>query len=135
MRFSVRRQLTVPLLNEPGQLGVVCQLLADYAINIDALAVVDNVSEGAIRILPSNGALARQVLEESGYHVVEADVLEIGLRHRPGELARLATAMAGRGINIDYAYGTEGSGGDGLSIVLRVADPVGAARALQQPED
>src|SRR4051812_17161984 len=107
MKYLLRRQISIALKNEPGQLATACQLLADHGINIDALSILDNVEQGMIRLLTSDAALTRELLSKQGWYVVEAEVLEVEVRNIPGALARVAQMLAVSAINIEYAYGTE----------------------------
>lgn len=132
MKFFVRRQTSIALANEPGQLARICGLLADAAINIDAISVLDNVEQGMVRLLTSNSELARSVLDAAGLYVVEAEVLEVDLPNSPGALQRAAAALAGAGINIEYAYGTESTVGDTLRVCLKVDDTSRATRVLRE---
>jgi len=132
MKFFVRRQISVALKNEPGQLATVCRLLAEQRVNIDALSILDNVEQGVIRILTNDSALTREVLTNHGCYVIEADVLEVELSNHPGTLAEVARRLAVSGINIEYAYGTESTTGDGMRVCFKVSDPARAAVLLQE---
>jgi hypothetical protein len=131
MKLFVRRQMSVALRNEPGQLARICQLLGDHMINIDAIHVLDNVEQGMVRLLTSNASLTRSVLEAHGFYLLEAEVLEVELSNEPGALQRVARRLADAGINIDYAYGTESAVGASMRVCFKVADALQAARLLR----
>lgn len=131
MKLFPRRQISVALKNEPGQLARVCNLLAEHGVNIDAISVLDNVEQGMIRLLTSNPALARSVLEGNGHYVLEAEILEVELGNRPGVLGSVAAALADAGLNIDYAYGTEGSHGESMRVCIKLPDAQRAADVLR----
>ena len=128
MKCFVRRQISIALKNEPGQLARACSLLAEKGINIDALSVLDNVEQGVIRLLTTDPLLTRELLSQQGCYVVEAEVLEVEMRNAPGVLARVAQTLATAAINIEYAYGTESAADDTMRICLKVSNP---SRALQ----
>jgi hypothetical protein len=132
MKFFVRRQLSVALKNEPGQLATICRLLADQGVNIDAISILDNVEQGVIRILTSDNALTREILIKQGCYVIEADLLEVEMNNQPGVLAEVARRLAVSGINIEYAYGTESSSGNGMRICFKVSDAARAAVLLEE---
>jgi hypothetical protein len=134
MKIFVRRQMSVALRNEPGQLARVCQLLADNLINIDAIHVLDNVEQGMIRLLTSNATLSRSVLEKNGFYVLEAELLEVEVANEPGALAQVTTRLAAAGVNIDYAYGTESPSGDSMRVCFKVADALAAGRLLRDAD-
>lgn len=130
MKLFVRRQISVALRNEPGQLAAICELLARNLVNIDAIHVLDTVEQGMVRLLTSNAQLARGMLERAGFHVVEADLLEVELSNQPGALQAVAHQLAKGGVNIDYAYGTESPGKDRMRVCFKVADALAAGRLL-----
>ncbi|HEU5078257.1 MAG TPA: ACT domain-containing protein [Opitutaceae bacterium] len=130
MKLQLRRQITIALKNEPGQLAKACDALARKGVNIDAISILDTIEQGVIRLLTSDYATAREILTAQGCHVVEAEVLEIEAKNHPGTLAKLARSLADAGINIEYAYGTEGSSSELMRICLRVSDPAKALNVL-----
>lgn len=131
MKLFVRRQISVALRNEPGQLARICELLAENMINIDAIHVLDTVEQGMVRLLTSNAQLARTVLERAGFYVLEAELLEVEVRHEPGALQLVASRLAAAGINIDYAYGTESAASESMRVCFKVGDALAAARVLR----
>jgi hypothetical protein len=131
MKCFLRRQISIALKNEPGQLATVCRLLAEHKVNIDALSILDNVEQGVIRLLTSDGPLARELLTRHGCYVVEAEVLEVEMRNAPGILANVAQLLAQAGINIEYAYGTESAADDGMRVCFKLSHATRAVEILQ----
>jgi hypothetical protein len=130
MKCIVRRQISIALKNEPGQLATVCRLLADRGVNIDALSILDNVEQGVIRLLPSDAGLTRELLTRHGCYVVEAEVLEVEMLNVPGALARVARVLADAGINIEYAYGTESGAEGAMRVCFKVSNANRAVEVL-----
>lgn len=128
MLTVIRRQLTVALPNRPGALAEICEVFRTVAVNIDAISVIDNVEQGMVRLLTSEPNHARAALQERGFYVVEADVLEVEVPNRIGVLGDLTRSLATANINIDYAYGTEGGTHPLMRLCFKVSDP---QRALQ----
>lgn len=122
MRFAVQRQLTVAIENQPGRLAAIGNILGTHGINIKDLTIVDNIEQGVVRFVCSDPANCRGLLVENGMYVVEADVLTVDLADAPGRLARLTRALAENGINIDYAYGSEGAGEQQMRLVMKVSN-------------
>ena len=75
MRIHLERQITVAIENQPGQLARVSELLAGRSVNIEAIAVIDSIEQGVIRLITSDPQLSRQLLREAGFYVIEGDVL------------------------------------------------------------
>lgn len=122
MKAQVRRQLTVSLENRLGRLADVTDRLSKSGVNVDALSIVDTIDQAVVRLIPSDPALARQVLERSGFHMVEADVLAVSMTDTPGAMAELSRALAQAGVNIDYAYGSSHGPGTVSLVVIRVSN-------------
>jgi len=132
MEFTVKRQLTIALENEPGRLAEISQIIATAGLNIEALCVVDNVEQGVVRLLVDDAAQCRDVLVDRGFYVVEAEVLAIKLTDRRGKLAAVTKALAAAHINIDYAYATIDPGESHSVLVLKVSSTRMAEDILTQ---
>ena len=102
--MSIVKQLTILLENKPGALAQVCSELATKDINILAMSVLDTIDSGLIRMVVSDPARAKKVLEESGLNVIETDVLALEMTDKPGTLAEIAKQLYKARINIEYAY-------------------------------
>ena len=122
MTFTLRRQLTVALENEPGRLALISRLLADSGVTIDGLCVIDNIEQGVVRILPSDADACHEHLTSHGFYVVESEVLAVNLSSIRGILARVTQALADGKINIDYAYVTAAHEAGYSMLVMKVSD-------------
>ena len=135
MQFKLQRQITVAIENQPGRLADISRVLAERGINIKDLSILDSVEQGVIRLVTSDPAACKNVLAEQGFRPVEAEVLVIDLPDTPGRLATLSLALADRGVNIDYAYGSEDASEQKMRIVMK-ASPLARAceviKALQE---
>lgn len=125
------RTLTVPLENTPGSLSTVCRLLGKEKINIEAFEVGGIGEMGFARLVTSNPEKAEKVLRSQGFPVTSTETLEATLPNRPGELARICDALTDAGVNIESAYGTNPTAGDGR-IVFRVDNVEEAKKAFQK---
>ena len=131
MQIHLQRQLSVAIENAPGRLAAVSALLADRGINIEGLCVINNVEQGMLRMIVSDAAAARAILERSGFPVIEADVLNVELTDRLGKLARLTAVLATANINIEYAYATVDHAGARTRMVLKTTHPRKALHLLE----
>ncbi len=102
--MSIVKQLTILLENKPGALAQACSELATKDINILAMSVLDTIDSGLIRMVVSDPARAKKVLEGSGLNVIETDVLALEMTDKPGTLAEIAKQLYKARINIEYAY-------------------------------
>ncbi|HEX9783884.1 MAG TPA: hypothetical protein VGA56_14270 [Opitutaceae bacterium] len=132
MQFSVKRQLTVALQNQPGRMAEISQIIATNGLNIEALCVVDNVEQGVIRLLVDEPARCKELLVENGFYVVEAEVLAIHLSDRRGKLAVVTKALATAQINIDYAYATVDHPKANTLLVMKVSSVRLAEKVLRK---
>lgn len=98
------KELTFHLEDRPGSLAKVCRALADSGVNLLAFQSIASEGKGRVRCLVDNPIAAKRVLDNEGLSYSEADVAQVRLRHRPGELARAAEQLGEAAINIKYAY-------------------------------
>lgn len=129
--MKVEKQLSLFLENKPGTLAAVCQALADAAINILAISVLDAVDHAVVRMVVNQPGQAIHLLGERGVLVIERDVLLLEGRSRPGELARVAKTLAKHKVNIEYAYSATLPDATRGAMVLRVDNLAKAKRCLR----
>ncbi|WP_218082249.1 ACT domain-containing protein [Anthocerotibacter panamensis] len=130
MHYTIQRQLTVALQNQPGRLAAICQLMAEAGINVEALSLIDNIEQGVIRLVTSDPPLCKQLLLQEGLYVVEADVLVLDLIDSPGQLAQVSTVLAKADLNIDFAYGSVDRVGEKTRLVVKVSNLSKACQVL-----
>jgi hypothetical protein len=129
--MATYRQLSVFLKNEPGVLGKLCSSFSRNGLNIIAISVSDTVDHAVVRLIVSNPAKARDLLESHNVLVVETDVLGVQLTDRPGALGEIALKLAKAKVNIEYAYGTAGAGPHKSLVILRVNNLAKAKRIVK----
>lgn len=123
------RCVTVAVENKPGALANICNLLAKENVNIEAFNSEGNGELGFIRLVTNNPDKCTQTLKKGGFAVTTTETFEVSLANRPGELARLCKQLAERNVNIESAFGTAPSTGEGR-IVFRVNNPEAARTIL-----
>lgn len=126
--MPVAKQLTIRAADRPGTLARVAEALAKNKINITGVDA--SGAQGRIRLLVASAARAARVLAKAGIRARLEDVVVVTLGDRPGTLARVARKLAGRGININYAYGTVARGGKRAALVFGVNNPGRVARLI-----
>jgi len=127
--MEIVRQLSVFLENKPGVLAEVGAALGEKDVNILGISVSDTVDHSVVRLVVSEPALAREVLEARGTLVIENEVLQLDLDDAPGILAEVAGTLAAAEVNIEYAYGTAPFDGR-ARVYVRVSDTEKARSAL-----
>lgn len=121
MEFTLQRQITVAIENQPGRLAAIGKALATSGINIKTLSVLDSVEQGVIRMVTSDAAACKALLVAEGFRPVEAEVVVIDLPDMPGKLALIADALAQGEVNIDYAYGSEEPAEKKMRLVMKLS--------------
>ncbi len=123
MKIVLQHQLSIALENQPGRLAKVSRLLAERGIRIEALCVIDNVEQGMVRLMTSDSAAARGIVEGAGFPVVEAEVLAIETTDRLGKLTLIAQTLGDAGINIEYAYASVDHEGAQTRFIMKTSRP------------
>lgn len=128
------KELKVRVENRPGMLGEVAAALAEAKVNVRAINAWVEGGEGVIRLVADKLPAARKTLAKHGWTPQESEVLEVELADKPGELARLASALGQAGVDIGHLYvGTAGA--RKATVFLGVPDLAAAgkiaARALR----
>jgi hypothetical protein len=99
----------IVLEDHPGELARVGEALGEAGVNIEGIAGFGFEGRGIIHLLVEDAAAARSALESAGLSVKresEAMVKELpaGAAGRPGEIGRMARAVADAGINFEAMY-------------------------------
>ena len=125
-------QFSVFLVNKPGALARVCQLLAEKHINITAMSMMDSSEHGVLRMVVESPAAARAALASLEMPTAECQVLTVRLPNRPGALADVVQRLSAAHINVNYAYCTTGAPGNKSLGVFRVSDLNKAVSVLSE---
>ena len=98
------KEFSIYIEDEPGTLAEVCRALADARVNILAFQAIPGDEKSLVRFVVDNPTTAKSVLNTKKLRYTEAEVAQVRLPNRPGELARAASQLAEADININYAY-------------------------------
>lgn len=123
-------EFIVDMENQPGRLAALTEALAAFGVNIEALTAYGHNGNGTVRLITSDPATTRRVLDEAALAFEENTVLTALLPHRPGELARLTRLLADAGVNIDAIYVLR-STSDGVEFAISVDQPETALPHLE----
>ena len=126
------KEFNLSMEDRPGTLGKICRALADRNVNIVAAQSFSSAGKSVTRLVFDDPTKARNVLDSESINYTEADVVQVRLAHRPGELARVSQKLGDASININYLYcGTE-PGANIPLIIFGVVDVGKAAPLLEQ---
>ena len=121
-------QFSVGLDNTAGTLATLCAVLRKARVNIRAISVSDNADCGWVRIIAEPATKARAALAKAKYTVCAQLVVIADVADTPGALEGVANRLAKAGVNVNYVYGSHGTGE--AELVLGVTDAEGAIKAL-----
>ena len=130
--MPITKELTVMMDDRPGTLGKICRALADRNVNILGLHSFPIGGKSVTRFIVDNPASAKSVLDAELLPYTEAEVVQVKLPHRPGEIARVASRLGEANININYAYCGLESATNALLVFFGVSEVGQAAPILEQ---
>jgi hypothetical protein len=131
MAMTVEKQYSVFLVNKPGVMAMVADVLATSKVNIKALTLVDSQEHGVLRLVLENGDKADEVLRSLNIPITETDVLCMTLDNHPGALADICDRLAQQHVNINYAYCTTGAKNGKTLGIFKVSDANKAMKVLE----
>lgn len=118
--------LTVQLEDRPGELARLGEALGGAGINIEGFAATTGGGKGEVHVLVEDAAAARSALEGAGMSVAaEREMVVARVEPKPGELGRVARALADAGVNIALAYPAENGLAFGADDVARARSAIG----------
>ena len=126
------KEFAIRMEDRPGTLGKVCRALAGRGVSILAFQSLPSGGESLVRLVVDNPTTAKTVLDTQRLNYTEAEVVQVKLAHRPGELARAASRLGDANININYAYCGVEAGTNAPLLILGVAEVGRALTILEQ---
>ena len=122
MEFSVK------LANKSGELERVTEVLQKEGVNIRSISTEPKAE--VVRLVTSDPEKTRKGLSQSNMQFSERNLLVAKLEDKPGELARISSALAKEGINIDAAYMLD-KNSTHVHVALAVSDENKARNVLK----
>ena len=114
-------QLSLFLMNQPGQLVDAVGILSEGGANIRAMSIAESNDFGILRAIVSDTGLAVSLLKGK-YLISKTEVIAARMGDRSGSLYPILKALNEANINIEYMYAFTGTGVDEAYVVLRVND-------------
>ncbi|MCI0499733.1 MAG: ACT domain-containing protein [Planctomycetales bacterium] len=124
-------QFSVFMVNKPGVLAQLLNVLAHEKINIVAMTMMDSMEHGVLRLVGGGAEKIRGLLHRMNMQFSETQVLCVNLPNHAGALADVASKLAKAHVNISYAYCTAGARGGRTTAVLKVADVKKSMKVLE----
>ena len=104
--------------NKPGALTRLAALFSEKGINILGIASEVRDDSGLVRIALEQESDVSAILTQAGFSSVETHILSVEVNDKPGELLRIASALAEGKVNITTVYGTSVSGAATSRILI-----------------
>ena len=123
-------QLSLFLMNQPGQLVEAVGILSEGGANIRAMSIAESNDFGILRAIVSDTDLALNLLKEK-YLISKTEVIAARMGDKSGSLYPILRALNEANINIEYMYAFTGTGVDEAYVVLRVNDVQTAEAVLE----
>jgi hypothetical protein len=98
------KQFEVSILDKPGEIARLTEVLAKNAVNIRGISTDLGKSLPVMHVITDDEASARRVLKAGGFDFRERDVLVISMSDKPGELAKITKKLAKAGVNIESMF-------------------------------
>lgn len=115
------RQFEITAGNRVGRLAEVCELISNVGVNIRAVSTEDKEDAGVIKLITDDENLTRNILSNSGLEFKEFEIVSAKLRDKPGELAKVAKALANLDIDIQSVFLLERKKG-AVEFAFKVSD-------------
>jgi hypothetical protein len=132
--MPIAKEFTIRQEDRPGTLGKLCQALAEQNVNILAYqSFPHEKSKSTVRLVVDNPAVVKTILDRQGADYIEAEVAQVKIQHRVGELARAASRLGEAGINVNYGYCGAEPGTNATVLIFGVTEAGKAAKVLEQP--
>jgi len=126
------KEFAIRMEDRPGTLGKIARALAGGGVNILAFQSFSTEGKALTRIVVDNPVAAKKVLDSERLTYTEAEVAQVKLANRVGELARMASRLGEANININYGYCGLEAGTNAPLLVLGVAEVGRAVTVMEQ---
>lgn len=131
MKVEKLKQFSIFMPNRPGALSRLAALFDEKGISILGIASEVRDDSGLVRIALAQDADISALLSKAGFSSVETHVLSVEVGDRPGQLLRVADALAAGKINITTVYGTSSHGAPTARILIAVQNTDRAFEILE----
>ena len=122
-------QLSLFLMNQPGQLVDAVGAISGTGANIRAMSIAEANDFGILRAIVDETETVVSQLKDR-FLITRTQVVAAKMDDRSGALFPILKALNEANINIEYMYAFTGTGPDEAYVVIRVNDPETAESVL-----
>ncbi|WP_428050779.1 ACT domain-containing protein [Candidatus Avelusimicrobium caledoniensis] len=131
MPLSIVKQYSVFLVNEPGTLKNVAEILMREKVNIIALSQGVHYDAATFRLAVTHDQEISHILTRAGFTSVKTEAICIETKDRPGLILDISSVLTKHNINIAAIYGSATSDGQSRWIAI-VNNITKALNALEE---
>jgi hypothetical protein len=125
------KEISFTMSNKVGLLSEVTTAIAKAKVNITAICAYAMENSATFMLTTDSNAKAKKALAPLGVSVEEADVVEVEVPNKSGELQKVAKRIADAGIGIEYMYATAGAG-KSTTCVFKTANDMKAIKVINK---
>ncbi|MFH0981587.1 MAG: amino acid-binding protein [Planctomycetota bacterium] len=122
LKCEAVEQITIFLENRAGVVADLCAHLTERDISIRAMAMLDTIDIGTMRMVVDRPEQAKEALAAAGAAYVTVQCLALEVPNVPGGFAAVARKMLLAGVNIEYMYASSMPKADCAMGIFRVSD-------------
>ena len=126
-----QKQLSFTIPNKTGLLSEVTTAIAGAKANINTICAYEQENSAHFMLITDNNTQAKKLLDKLNIKTEEDDVVVIEVPNKVGKLQNVAQKISDAGININYMYGTTGTGRSSV-CVFKTSDNKKAIRAINK---
>ncbi len=125
------KQLSFAMPNKVGLLSKVSTAITDAKVNMYAICAYGMEGKAYFMVITDSNARTKKVLSPLVGKIEEEDVVTVEMPNRVGELQKVAKKIADAVIDINYMYGTAGTGKSSI-CVFKTADDKKAIKVINK---
>ena len=104
------KQLSFTMANRAGLLSEVAAAIAGARVNIHTISAYEQEKNARFMLIVDSNSKVSKTLAKLKIKAKEEDMVAVEMPNKVGELHKVAKKITDAGININYMYGTTGTG-------------------------
>jgi len=125
------KQISFTIPNRKGLLSEIATAVAGAKANINAVCAYEQGKSAYFLLSTDSNARAKKLFDKLKIKTKEEDIVVVEMPNKIGELQKVSEKISDAGININYMYGTTGTGRSSV-CVFNTSDNRRAIRAINK---
>lgn len=126
MTVPTQKEFVIHLTNQPGALAAATQALGEAGIDVRGFMATAPGGFPLLRFIPHDLKRTEGFLKGTTWKWKTGEVVAVPGTDQPGEIGRIAAALAGTGVNIEAAYPVIVAPGE--TLIAFAVDDIGRAK-------